>query len=142
MREDKLVIGGKSFDSRLMVGTGKYKDFGVMREAIAASGSQIVTVSIRRVEIGAPGHQGILEAIDLTKIQLLPHTAGCRTTAEAVRVATLARVMTETSWIKLEVIPDAQYLLPDPIEALKAAEIRVGEAFTVLPYMPADPVLA
>lgn len=140
--DDDLVIGGKRFTSRLMVGTGKYKDFGVMREAIAASGSQIVTVSIRRVEIGAPGHQGILEAIDLTKIQLLPNTAGCKTTDEAVRVAKLARVMTETTWIKLEVIPDAKYLLPDPVETLRAAEILVKEGFTVLPYMPADPVLA
>src|SRR3954467_14093587 len=117
---DLLRIGGKSFHSRLMVGTGKYKDFGVMKEAIAASGAQIVTVSIRRVEIGAPGHRGILEAIDLTKIQLLPNTAGCKTTDEAVRVARLARVMTETNWIKLEVIPDAKYLLPDPVETLRA----------------------
>src|SRR3954471_23170150 len=142
MANDPLVIGGKTFTSRLMVGTGKYKDFAVMRDAIVASGAQIVTVSIRRVEIGAPGHQGILEAIDLTKIQLLPNTAGCRTTDEAVRVAKLARVMTETSWIKLEVIPDAKYLLPDPVETLRAAEILVKEGFTVLPYMPADPVLA
>jgi thiazole synthase len=139
---DPLVIGGKSFSSRLMVGTGKYKDFGIMRDAIAASGAQIVTVSIRRVEIGAAGHQGILEAIDLSRIQLLPNTAGCKTTDEAVRVAKLARVMTETNWIKLEVIPDAKYLLPDPVETLRAAEILVKEGFTVLPYMPADPVLA
>src|SRR3954468_15898698 len=139
---DLLTIGGKSFHSRLMVGTGKYKDFGVMKEAIAASGAQIVTVSIRRVEIGAPGHQGILDAIDLSTMQLLPNTAGCRTTDEAVRVAKLARVMTETDWIKLEVIPDAKYLLPDPVETLRAAEILVAEGFTVLPYMPADPVLA
>lgn len=139
---DALVIGGKSFRSRLMVGTGKYKDFAVMREAIAASGAQIVTVSIRRVEIGAPGHLGILDAIDLSTMQLLPNTAGCRTTEEAVRVARLARVMTETNWIKLEVIPDAKYLLPDPVETFRAAEILVGEGFTVLPYMPADPVLA
>jgi thiazole synthase len=139
---DALVIGGKTFSSRLMVGTGKYKDFGVMKEAIAASGAQIVTVSIRRVEIGAAGHQGILEAIDLSRIQLLPNTAGCKTTDEAVRVAKLARVMTETNWIKLEVIPDAKYLLPDPVETLRAAEILVKEGFAVLPYMPADPVLA
>ena len=89
---DHLVIGGKSFTSRLMVGTGKYKDFGVMREAIAASGAQIVTVSIRRVEIGAAGHQGILEAIDLSSMQLMPNTAGCKTTEEAVRVAKLALI--------------------------------------------------
>jgi thiazole synthase len=125
-----------------MVGTGKYKDFAVMRDAIAASGAEIVTVSIRRVEIGAPGHQGILDAFDFSAMQLLPNTAGCKTTDEAVRVAKLARVMTETNWIKLEVIPDAKYLLPDPVETLRAAEILVGEGFTVLPYMPADPVLA
>jgi thiazole synthase len=140
--EDTLVIGGKTFRSRLMVGTGKYKDFGIMRESIAASAAEIVTVSIRRVEIGAPGHQGILDQMDWSKLQLLPNTAGCKTTDEAVRVAKLARVMTETNWIKLEVIPDAKYLLPDPVETLRAAEILVGEGFTVLPYMPADPVLA
>src|SRR3954466_2205087 len=142
MAKDPLVIGGKTFTSRLMVGTGKYKDFVIMREAIAASGAEIVTVSIRRVEIGAPGHQGILDQMDWTKLQLLPNTAGCKTTDEAVRVAKLARVMTETAWIKLEVIPDAKYLLPDPVETLRAAEILVKEGFTVLPYMPADPVLA
>jgi thiazole synthase len=139
---DALVIGGRGFTSRLMVGTGKYKDFGVMRDAIAASGTEIVTVSIRRVEIKAAGHDGILDALDLSAFQLLPNTAGCRTVDEAVRVARLARVMTETNWIKLEVIPDARYLLPDPVETLRAAEILVGEGFTVLPYIPADPVLA
>lgn len=140
--DDPLVIAGRSFGSRLMVGTGKYKDFGIMREAIAASGAEIVTVSVRRVELGAPGHVGILDAIDLSAYQLLPNTAGCKTTDEAVRVARLARAMTDTSWVKLEVIPDAKYLLPDPVETLRAAEILVGEGFTVLPYMPADPVLA
>ena len=140
--DDPLVIAGRSFGSRLMVGTGKYKDFGIMREAIAASGAEIVTVSVRRVELGAPGHVGILDAIDLSAYQLLPNTAGCKTTDEAVRVAKLARAMTDTSWVKLEVIPDAKYLLPDPVETLRAAEILVGEGFTVLPYMPADPVLA
>jgi thiazole synthase len=140
--DDQLVIGGRSFSSRLMVGTGKYKDFGVMRDAIAASGAEIVTVSIRRVEIGAPGHSGILGEFDFSRLQLLPNTAGCKTTEEAVRVAKLARAMTESNWIKLEVIPDAKYLLPDPVETLRAAEILVGEGFVVLPYMPADPVLA
>ena len=140
--DDRLVIGGRSFTSRLMVGTGKYKDFGVMRDAIAASGAQIVTVSIRRVEIGAPGHVGILDQLDLSAYHLLPNTAGCRTTDEAVRVAKLARAMTGNNWVKLEVIPDAKYLLPDPVETLRAAEILVGEGFVVLPYMPADPVLA
>ncbi len=142
MSDDRLVIGGRSFDSRLMVGTGKYKNFDVMRDAIVASGAEIVTVSIRRVEIGAPGHEGILDALDWSDFQLLPNTAGCRTAEEAVRIAKLARAMTETDWVKLEVIPDAKYLLPDPVETLRAAEILVGEGFTVLPYMQADPVLA
>lgn len=140
--DDSLVIGGRRFESRLMVGTGKYTSFDVMRDAIAASGAEIVTVSIRRVELNAPGHAGILDALDLSAFQLLPNTAGCRTTEEAVRVARLARAMTETEWVKLEVIPDAKYLLPDPVETLRAAEILVGEGFTVLPYIPADPVLA
>lgn len=139
---DEFVIAGRAFRSRLMVGTGKYTDFGVMREALTASGAEIVTVSIRRVEIGATGHQGILEAIDLSAYHLLPNTAGCRTADEAVRVAKLARVMTESTWVKLEVIPDAKYLLPDAVETLRAAEILIGEGFTVLPYMPADSVLA
>lgn len=139
---DPLTIGGRTFRSRLMLGTGKYTSFDVMRDAIAASGAEIVTVSIRRVEIGAPGHVGILDAIDLSGMQLLPNTAGCRTTEEAVRVARLARVLSGTDWIKLEVIPDAKYLLPDSSETLRAAEILVGEGFIVLPYMPADPVLA
>ena len=139
---DALTIAGHRFGSRLMLGTGKYRDFGVMREAIAASGAGVVTVSIRRVEIGAPGHAGILDAIDLSAYRLLPNTAGCRTAEEAVRVARLGRAMTETSWVKLEVIPDAKYLLPDPVETLRAAETLVAEGFTVLPYMPADPVLA
>lgn len=140
--DDRLIIAGRAFTSRLMTGTGKYRDFAIMRDAIAASGAEIVTVSIRRVELNAPGHVGILEAIDLSAYHLLPNTAGCRTADEAVRVAKLARVMTESSWVKLEVIPDAKYLLPDPVETLRAAEILVGEGFTVLPYMPADPVLA
>src|SRR5687767_6509324 len=141
-QHDPLVIAGQPLRSRLMVGTGKYRDFAVMREAIAASGAEVVTVSIRRVEIGAPGHAGILDAMDLSAYRLLPNTAGCRTAEEAVRVARLGRAMTETSWVKLEVIPDAKYLLPDPVETLRAAATLVAEGFTVLPYMPADPVLA
>ena len=139
---DGLTIAGKVFASRLMMGTGKYKDLGVMREAIAASGAQIVTVAIRRVELGAPGHSGLLGALDLGQLQLLPNTAGCRTSQEAVRVARLARAMTGTDWVKLEVIPDARYLLPDPVETLRAAEELVAEGFVVLPYINADPVLA
>jgi len=139
---DRLTIGGRAFTSRLIIGTGKYKDFGVMREAHAASGAEIVTVSIRRVEIGAPGHQGILDHIDLGRHRLLPNTAGCRTWDEAVRVAKLARAMTGSDWIKLEVIPDPKYLLPDPVDTLRAAEVLVQEGFVVLPYINADAVLA
>lgn len=139
---DPFVVAGRSFRSRLMVGTGKYKDFGVMCDALAASGAEIVTVSIRRVEIGAAGHVGILDAIDLSSYHLLPNTAGCRTAEEAIRVAKLARAMTDSDWVKLEVIPDAKYLLPDGAETLRAAELLVKDGFTVLPYMPADPVLA
>ena len=139
---DDLVIGGKSFTSRLMLGTGKYRDFAIMKDAIEASGTQIVTVAIRRVELGLPGHKGVIEAIDLDRIQLLPNTAGCKTVEEALRVARLAREMSGTNWVKLEVIPDARYLLPDPVETLKAAEILCAEGFVVLPYMPPDPVLA
>jgi thiazole synthase len=139
---DPLVVAGHALRSRLMVGTGKYRDFAVMREAIAASGAEVVTVSIRRVELGAPGHGGILDALDPAAYRLLPNTAGCRTAEEAVRVARLGRAMTESDWVKLEVIPDAKYLLPDPVETLRAAETLVADGFTVLPYMPADPVLA
>ena len=139
---DLLTIGGQSFSSRLMLGTGKYRDFAVMQDALGASGTQIVTVAIRRVELKAPGHDGLLDALDLDRFQLLPNTAGCRTAEEAVRVAKLARAATGVSWLKLEVIPDPKYLLPDPIGTLRAAEILVGEGFTVLPYVQPDGVLA
>jgi thiazole synthase len=139
---DPLVIAGKTFRSRLMLGTGKYRDFGVMKEALAESGAEIVTVAIRRVEIGAPGHEGILDSIDRDRYHLLPNTAGCKTVEEALRVARLARAMSGSDWLKLEVIPDAKYLLPDPVGTLEAARILCAEGFVVLPYMPADPVLA
>lgn len=124
-----------------MLGTGKYSDFGVMKEAIEASGTEIVTVAIRRIELGMKKHAGVIEAIDRDRIQLLPNTAGCATVEEALRVARLARAMSETDWLKLEVIPDAKYLLPDPVATLEAAEILCKEGFIVLPYIPADPVL-
>ena len=142
MHNDPLIIAGKPFSSRLMLGTGKYPDFTVMREAIEASGAEIVTVSIRRVELKSAGHDGLLDALDWNRYQLLPNTAGCRTAVEAVRVAKLARATTGTNWVKLEVIPDARYLLPDPIGTLRAAEELVGEGFTVLPYVQPDAVLA
>lgn len=139
---DTLSIGGREFESRLMLGTGKFRDFGIMREAIEASGAQIITVAIRRVELGAPGHEGLLDALDLDRLQLLPNTAGCRTSAEALRVARLARALTGVNWVKLEVIPDPRYLLPDSVETLRAAQLLVDEGFVVLPYVQPDAVLA
>lgn len=139
---DPLIIARKTFASRLMLGTGKFRDYGLMKAAIEASGAEIITVSIRRVELNAPGHEGLLDELDLSRYQLLPNTAGCRTAAEALRVARLARALTGVDWIKLEVIPDARYLLPDSLETLKAAEQLVGEGFTVLPYVQPDAILA
>ncbi|MFQ4137491.1 glycine oxidase ThiO [Nodosilinea sp. PGN35] len=143
-----LTIAGRTFASRLMTGTGKYDDFEVMRQSIAASGCEIVTVAVRRVQTSAPGHQGLAEALDWSKIWMLPNTAGCKTAEEAIRVARLGREMAkllgqeDNNFVKLEVIPDAKYLLPDPIGTLEAAEQLVKEGFAVLPYINADPLLA
>lgn len=145
---ESLQIGHRQFKSRLMTGTGKYDDFETMRQSIAASGCEIVTVAVRRVQTNAPGHQGLAEAVDWTKVWMLPNTAGCQTTEEAVRVARLGREMAkllgqeDNNFIKLEVIPDSKYLLPDPIGTLEAAEQLVKEGFAVLPYINADPLLA
>lgn len=138
---DRLVIAGREFDSRLMVGTGKFASCQVMAAAIAASGTQIVTVALRRVEIGNP-EDDLLGAIDRDRVLLLPNTSGARDAQEAVRLCRLARAATGEAWVKLEVTPDPYTLLPDPVETLKAAEILVKEGFTVLPYMNADPILA
>lgn len=146
--EDPLVIAGRTFHSRLMTGTGKYRNFEQMRQSIAASGSQIVTVAVRRVQTNAPGHEGLAEALDWTKLWMLPNTAGCQTAEEAIRVARLGREMAkllgqeDNNFVKLEVIPDTKYLLPDPIGTLEAAEQLVKEGFAVLPYINADPLLA
>ena len=143
-----LVIAGRTFQSRLMTGTGKYANFETMRQSIAASGSQIVTVAVRRVQTNAPGHEGLSEALDWSKLWMLPNTAGCKTAEEAVRVARLGREMAkllgqeDNTFVKLEVIPDSKYLLPDPIGTLQAAEQLVKEGFSVLPYINADPLLA
>jgi len=137
-----ITIGGKTFNSRLMVGTGKFSDFEVMKQAHIASGADIVTVAIRRVDIGAPGHVGLMDYIDTDRFWILPNTAGCQTVDEAVRVARLGRAMGINNWVKLEVIPDPKYLLPDPIATLEAAKLLVEEGFIVLPYINADPLLA
>jgi len=137
-----VTIAGKTFKSRLMVGTGKFDDFEVMRQAHAASGAEIVTVAIRRVDTGAAGHVGLMDYIDTNKYWILPNTAGCATPEEALRVARLSRAMGINNWIKLEVIPDPKYLLPDPVATLEAARILIEEGFVVLPYINADPILA
>ncbi len=137
-----MKIADKEFTSRLMVGTGKYSDFDTMERALDASGAEIVTVAIRRVDMNAPGHVGLMEHLDLDKYWLLPNTAGCATAEEAIRVARLSRAMGINNWIKLEVIPDPKYLMPDPIATLDAAKVLVDEGFTVLPYINADPILA
>src|SRR5438128_10220444 len=137
---DPLVIAGREFRSRLIVGTGKYPSFEIMRAAISASGAEMVTVAVQRIDLDAPG-ESILDYLP-GDVLLLPNTAGCRTADEAVRVARLARAGGLPDWIKLEVIPDPRYLLPDPLETLRAATQLVEEGFTVLPYMLPDPVLA
>ncbi len=137
-----VTIAGKTFNSRLMVGTGKFSDYEVMKQAHDASGAEIVTVAIRRVDIGAPGHVGLMDYIDTDKYWILPNTAGCQTVEEAVRVARLGKAMGINNWVKLEVIPDPKYLLPDPIATLEAAKQLIEEDFVVLPYINADPLLA
>jgi thiazole synthase len=138
---DKLVIAGREFNSRLLVGTGKFASSKVMAQAIEKSGTEIVTVALRRVDI-TNKDDDMLSAIDRNKYLLLPNTSGARDAQEAVRLAKLARAATGINWLKLEVTPDPYYLLPDPVETLKAAEILVRDGFVVLPYINADPVLA
>ena len=139
--QDKLIISGREFGSRLLVGTGKFASSQVMAEAINKSGTEIVTVALRRVDIENQ-NDDMLRHIDRQKYLLLPNTSGARDAAEAVRLSKLARAATGINWVKLEVTPDPYYLLPDPVETLKAAEVLVKDNFVVLPYINADPVLA
>jgi thiazole synthase len=137
---DSLVIAGREFRSRLITGSGKYPSFPVMREAALASGCELLTVAVRRIDFDAPGE-------DITSylpdgILLLPNTSGAETAEDAIRLARLARAGGLPDWVKLEVIPDPRYLLPDPVETLRAAAVLVEDGFTVLPYMLPDPVLA
>ncbi len=138
---DYLEIAGRRFESRLMVGTGKFPSPEAMVQAMEESGSQIVTVALRRVELDDP-RDDLLGYIDRERYLLLPNTSGARDAEEAVRLARLARAAGCEPWVKLEVTPDPYHLLPDPVETLKAAEVLVRDGFTVLPYMNADPVLA
>jgi thiazole synthase len=139
-----LVIAGKTFSSRLILGTGKFSAPTAMRDALAASGTGMVTVALRRADLTGKKDPfaNILEFVDPKKYLLLPNTSGAMNAAEAVRLARLAVAAGLPKWVKLEIHPDPRYLLPDPIETLQAAEQLVKEGFTVLPYINADPVLA
>ncbi len=139
---DTLEIGGRAFSSRLIVGTGKFGSFEVMRDALAESGTEMVTMALRRVDLDSTGGPDILEFIDPARYLLLPNTSGAMDAEEAVRLARLARAAGMPDWVKLEITPEPRYLLPDPIETLKAAERLVADGFTVLPYIGADPILA
>ena len=139
--DEPLMIAGRAFRSRLLMGTGKFSSTDLMKKAIEASGAEIVTVALRRVELENP-RDSILSAIDTGRYLLLPNTSGARDAGEAVRLARLARAAGCEPWIKLEVTPDPRFLLPDPVETLKAAEILIKDGFIVLPYIHADPILA
>lgn len=139
--DNLLTIGGKTFRSRLMLGTGKYRNAEEMNAALEASGCEIVTVALRRIDLDAP-KRSILDEIDWKKYHILPNTAGARTADEAIRTARLARAMGLSDWIKVEVIPDPKYLLPDPVGTFEACQTLVKEGFIVLPYINADPALA
>ena len=140
--EEYLEIAGRKFRSRLILGTGRYRTMENMVQCIEASGTEMVTVAIRRLDLDDPNKKTILDYIDWNKYQILPNTAGCRTVEEALFVARLGRSVGNTDLVKLEVIPDPKYLLPDPVGTLEAAEQLVKEGFVVLPYIHADPVLA
>ena len=138
-----LVIAGRTFRSRLFIGTGKFGSHDVMVRAMEASGSELVTVALRRVDLdAAPSDDPILTRLDRNRVVIVPNTSGARTAEEAIRIARLARAAGGFDWVKLELTPDLHHLLPDPIETLKATEILAREGFVVLPYINADPVLA
>ena len=143
-----LKIGTKEFKSRLLVGTGKYSSLAVMQKSIFNSKCEMVTVAVRRIKGVEKGHEGLMESIDWKNIWMLPNTAGCANAEEAIRVARLGRELAKlagqenNNFVKLEVIPDKKYLLPDPIGTLKAAEQLIKEGFTVLPYINSDPLIA
>jgi thiazole synthase len=140
--EDYLEVAGKKFSSRLITGTGKFRTMEEMVAAHEASGTELITVAIRRLPLDRPNEQNLMDYIDWDRYSILPNTAGSKTAEEALFTARLARSLTGSNWIKLEVIPDPKYLLPDPIGTLEAARQLIAEGFVVLPYIHADPVLA
>ncbi|MCM1440507.1 MAG: thiazole synthase [Roseburia sp.] len=138
---NNLEIGGRVFSSRLFVGTGKFASPEIMQEAIIASGSEMITVAMKRVNMMNEATDEMLTHINREKVQLLPNTSGVRNAEEAVLAAQMSREIFNTNFIKLEIHPDPKYLMPDPIETLKATEILAKDGFIVLPYIQADPVL-
>ncbi len=141
MSQDKLMIGGKELSSRLFIGTGLFPNPYVQKEAVRASGSEVLTFAIRRINLDATEDDSILQHIEEGSYTYLPNTSGARTADEAVRIARLARASGLSDWIKVEISANERTLLPDPIETLKATEILVKEGFTVLPYTSDDPIL-
>ena len=141
MNDDALVIADKRFNSRFMIGTGKFPSDDTMKKCLEASGAEVITVAIRRVDLDNP-RPDILSALDPEKIFILPNTSGAQNADVAVRISRFARGMGLSNWIKLEVTPDPKYLWPDAEETLKAARTLVREGFVVLPYIGPDPVLA
>ena len=139
---DELVIAGKSFKSRLILGTGRYRNMEEMVQAVEASGTEMITVAIRRLDLDDPTKKTLLDYIDWDLYQILPNTAGCATIEEALFIARLGREVGRTDFVKLEIIPDPKYLFPDAAATLEAARTLVKEGFVVLPYIHADPVLA
>ena len=142
MSDDVLRIGEFTFRSRLIAGTGRHRSTAEMMASLEASGAEVVTVAIRRLNLDNPSEPTILDALDPSRYTVLPNTAGCATVEEALMTARLARSMGLPNWVKLEIIPDSKYLLPDPIGTLEAAQALIADGFTVLPYIHADPVLA
>src|SRR5713226_3947650 len=142
MQNDRLIIAGREFTSRLWVGTGKYKDFAETKKAIEASGADVVTVAVRRVNITDRSKENLLDYLDPKKYTILPNTAGCYTADEAVRTCRLAREAGVGKMVKLEVIGDDKTLFPDIPATLEAAKILVNEGFVVLPYITDDPITA
>lgn len=140
--EDRFTLAGKDYRSRLIVGTGKYRDFSQTRAAIDAAGSEIVTVAVRRVNITDSAKENLLAHLDLARVTILPNTAGCYTADEAIRTARLARAAGVGDLLKLEVIGDQQTLFPDVSATIEAARVLVREGFAVLPYVNDDPIAA
>ncbi|MGE5653038.1 MAG: thiazole synthase [Bacillota bacterium] len=139
---DLMMIGGRKFESRFLLGTGKYPSLEMQRRAVEVSGAQILTFAVRRLNLNNPSEPSILDQLDLKNFTLLPNTAGATTVDEAVRFARLARAAGLSDWIKVEVVADPKTLLPDPIATIEATRILVQEGFIVLPYTNDDPIIA